>query len=318
MELRWLETFAMVSRQGGLSAAAEEMGYARSTVTGHIQSLERSLGAHLVDRRSPGQPLTAAGAALIDHAESILAQVDRARTMIARAGEDRDHALVLGATSSVCVYRLPGFLRLFGRLAPEVRFEVETDSARALFDRVEGGSLDVALVNGLAEKAEPPRAGARGVLRRTLWEEDVVMVGVRESVAYPQKVLLTEPGCVYRELTEQDFLGRMPEVDVLQVGTLEGVKSAVLAGLGIGLLPVVAVKSLLLHGRLLQLPIRSRRKVITDVIWNPSTCSSGLQGQLQRLQTVSEPDPTGSAAGTPAASRRAVLTGTSAGLAAVG
>ncbi len=291
MELRWLETFVMVSRQGGLSAAAEAMGYARSTVTGHIQSLERSLGAQLVDRRSPGQPLTAAGAALIEHAEAILGQVDRARTMVARAEEDRNHSLVLGANSSVCVYRLPSFLRLLGRLAPNVRFEVEADSTRELLERVESGSVDIALVTGLLEQSRPSQARERGALHRTLWEEEVVMVGTREAATHPRKVLLTGPGCVYRELTEQDFLSRMPEADVLQVGTLEGVKSAVLAGLGVGLLPVVAVKSLLLQGHLVQTPLRSRHKVITDVVWNPGTCPSGLEAQLLRLQPVSELDP---------------------------
>lgn len=84
MEVRWLETFAAAAREGSMSAAAQELGYARSTVTHHVQSLERALGTPLFDRSAPGRPLTAAGRALLQHAEVVLDQLAQARIRIAQ------------------------------------------------------------------------------------------------------------------------------------------------------------------------------------------------------------------------------------------
>ncbi|MFC4947994.1 LysR family transcriptional regulator [Pseudonocardia sp. GCM10023141] len=83
MEVRWLETFAAAAREGSMSAAAQELGYARSTVTHHVQSLERALGTKLFDRATPGRPLTRAGVTLLEHAEVVLDRIAVARAEIA-------------------------------------------------------------------------------------------------------------------------------------------------------------------------------------------------------------------------------------------
>lgn len=82
MEVRWLETFAVVAHSPSLSAAATRLGYAPSTVTLHIKRLEKALGVMLLERYRPGLPLTAAGAVLLQHAETIIATLAVARTEI--------------------------------------------------------------------------------------------------------------------------------------------------------------------------------------------------------------------------------------------
>src|SRR5215469_1049195 len=154
VETRWLETFAAIAREGSMSTAAQQLGYARSTVTGHIQSLERSLGAKLLDRRS-GQALTSSGIALLDHVEEILKSMDRARVAVAAAEEGRSVPLQLGATESVCAYRLPVFLRTLGRLIPGLKIEVETATVAQLYQQVSAGRQSVVLINEAQDPGGP-------------------------------------------------------------------------------------------------------------------------------------------------------------------
>ncbi|QKW21206.1 LysR family transcriptional regulator [Kitasatospora sp. NA04385] len=285
METRWLQTFTLAARTGSNSAAAERLGVARSTVTGHIQGLERALGARLFDRNLPGSPLTRSGAALLEHAETILDDMERARLAVARAAGSGDPAaLHLGATPSVCAYQLPSFVKMMNRFLPELSLEIETATPGRLREQVLSGGTSVVLVN---RTKEPWRAGNDGddpVHSRVLWEEDALLVGTRDAAARPRRVLLTGRDCVYRELTETDVLERLPDAEPMQVGSLEGVKSAVLAGLGVGLLPEVAVRPWLAKGHLVEMPLETGHVVVTEVLWNRRTCPAGVSAHLRRLR----------------------------------
>jgi DNA-binding transcriptional LysR family regulator len=61
MELRHLLTFKTIIDQGGFKKAAEELGYAQSTVTTHIKELEEELNQPLFDRLSKNTLLNRSG-----------------------------------------------------------------------------------------------------------------------------------------------------------------------------------------------------------------------------------------------------------------
>lgn len=61
MELRQLRVFRAVARRMSFTRAAEELGYAQSSVTAQVKSLERELGVSLFDRLGRGISLTDAG-----------------------------------------------------------------------------------------------------------------------------------------------------------------------------------------------------------------------------------------------------------------
>ncbi|WP_314177798.1 LysR family transcriptional regulator [Streptomyces winkii] len=282
MEVRWLETFTAVAKEGSMAAAADSLGYARSTVTGHVQSLERHLGARLFDRGRTGQPLSTAGAALLDHAEAVLDRLYQARLAVTNVLQGSLPALPLGATDSLAEYRLPVFLRMLSRFLPDLKVEVSTAAARQLVEGIEKGTLPIALVNGLSD--EPPPDGRGLVGRRRLWEENAVLVCSPVRAQDPRRILVTAQGCVYRQLVEEEFLDRLPQPDILQVGSLSGVKSSALSGLGVGLLPMVAAKPYLNAGQLVELPLRTARTVVTDVLWHQETCPSKVVEHLRRLR----------------------------------
>src|SRR5215213_4897240 len=92
MELRQLEYFAAVARHRNFTRAAAELWVTQSALSQQVRRLEAEVGVELLRRTSRGAELTAAGAALLVHAEAALAAVGRARAELdhhagARSGQ---------------------------------------------------------------------------------------------------------------------------------------------------------------------------------------------------------------------------------------
>jgi DNA-binding transcriptional LysR family regulator len=89
MILRQMRYFAAVARHGGFGRAAAELHLAQPALSRQIREFEREIGAPLFDRDRQGVRLTSAGMVLREHAEALLASLDRAsrRARLAHAGK---------------------------------------------------------------------------------------------------------------------------------------------------------------------------------------------------------------------------------------
>src|SRR6266481_4491103 len=79
MELRHLRYFVAVAEAGSLTVAAQRMLHtSQPSLSRQIRDLEDEVGARLLTRRARGIELTPAGRAFLDHARSVLSQVEAA------------------------------------------------------------------------------------------------------------------------------------------------------------------------------------------------------------------------------------------------
>src|SRR5260221_11183860 len=79
MELRSLRYFVAVADAGSLTGAAEErLHTSQPSLSRQIRDLEDEVGAQLLTRNARGIDLTPAGRAFLDHARSVLSQVEAA------------------------------------------------------------------------------------------------------------------------------------------------------------------------------------------------------------------------------------------------
>src|SRR5438105_15756436 len=83
LHLGRLKVLSEVVSKGSFSAAAESLSYTQSAVSQAIARLEAETGATLVVRDRRGVRPTAAGSTLVDHAESIFAQINAAEADLA-------------------------------------------------------------------------------------------------------------------------------------------------------------------------------------------------------------------------------------------
>jgi DNA-binding transcriptional LysR family regulator len=149
IEFRHLAALAAIDQEHSFSRAADSLGYSQSAISQQILVLERIVGQDLVTRPGGPQPvrLTAAGAALVAHAEAILARLAAARADINALGEGTPATLSVGCYQSAGARILAPMLSRFGSASPGVQLMLrEAADDGVLLESVERGDLDLAFV----------------------------------------------------------------------------------------------------------------------------------------------------------------------------
>jgi DNA-binding transcriptional LysR family regulator len=254
-----LRALVEVAAEGSFTRAAERLGVSQPTVSGAVAALEARLGTPLVVRARRGVGLTAAGRALLPHAERALALAAEAEAAVDRAVAEDRLRLWVAAGEALATYVLPGALaRLRARMPSLDAGFVVGDVARVLsalrsgevdaalltahtapadIEAVAFGRLGMVLVGGAGEPAPDRPLALADLARRVLVVRDRGTVNRRQIDR-----LLEEAGV--------EPAGR------LEACSLEAVKRCVEAGLGVAVLPDVAVADELRRGTLRELPTR--------------------------------------------------------------
>lgn len=260
MDSRQLRTFLEIARLGSFTRAATRLGYAQSTVTAQVKALEAEFGTRLLDRGTRGIGLTAAGSALIRHAEDILRRTEDARAHVRSLGEDTaGGTLRVGAPETLCAYRLPTVLQTIATRHPGVRVSFRPGSRADLLDDLASGALDAAF---LLE----PRLQTGPILVEALVREPLTVIAapghplatrseIHGEDLDAETVLLLDPGCAQRAVFERHLadLGARYRSS-MEFTSVEAVKRCVGAGLGIAAVPAIAVHDELRRGDLVALP----------------------------------------------------------------
>lgn len=247
MELFQLRYFAAAARLGNFSKAAREVCISQPSLSQQIANLEREVGTPLFIRQGRSVLLTDAGRALLEHAERILAQEREAlRAVRAVVGLERGR-LSLWTLPTPGQNLLPNALVPFRKAYPGVEITVhEAVPARAVAEAVAAGKADLGFVH--------LPYGVSGLSEHLLLTEELALV-VPET--HPLAKRTTPPHLA--ELAMEDFVwvpqGNTPEHPIYAAcvaagftphivcvsGSAQGMQSLVAAGLGIALLPRLAL-----------------------------------------------------------------------------
>ena len=154
VELRHLVALRTVAEEGSLAGAARKLGYSQPAVSQQLATLERLVGARLVERR-PGArevQVTAAGRRVLVHGEAMLARAQAADAELRGLERGTVGSLRLGTIPSVGARVVPALLRRFEQSWPEVTVElVESADDRRLLAQVEAAELDFAFASAPVE-----------------------------------------------------------------------------------------------------------------------------------------------------------------------
>ncbi|GGV65571.1 putative HTH-type transcriptional regulator YwqM [Streptomyces longisporoflavus] len=273
MELRLLVTFEKVATVLSFTQAAAELKYAQSSVTSQIRSLESSLGTELFDRLGSRIRLTDAGERLLPYARQIIELTDEARAAVVGADEPAG-AIAVGTMESLTSYRLPPLLELFHHRYPGVQLSLRPTLGDETRQALRQGTYDV----GFLMERETEHAGLE---TEVLAEEPLVLVCApthplaahgADSLATGDlaavQLVGTEPGCPYRDLFEDELRVRNgAPPPFMEFGTIEATKRGVAGGLGVALLPRMAVREELSSGVLVALPWEPPFVLHTQLAW---------------------------------------------------
>ncbi|WP_339170241.1 LysR family transcriptional regulator [Paenibacillus sp. FSL R5-0341] len=258
MEIRQLKTFCTLASTCSFNQTAELLSYVPSTITMQIKSLEEELGVKLLDRLGKRVVLTDAGQQFMPYATKILNDVEEAKCISSQQGELAG-TVVIGADEVLCAYLLPSLFK---------RFRAEYPGVRLLFRPLSGQELKSSLREGQADVVfvldEP--VTSKDLHSEFLKDETFQLVVSSDHVLasrsalviddfHKQHFLLTEKNCSYRTYFDQALLKKGADaLTELEFHSVEAIKQCAVAGLGIALLPEMALKKELSEAELVALP----------------------------------------------------------------
>ncbi|MQA84575.1 MAG: LysR family transcriptional regulator [Streptosporangiales bacterium] len=147
LSLLRLRIFAAVVEQGGYSAAGRALGVSQPTVSFHVQALERTFGARLLDYRGRRVHVTAAGEALYALARRTLRDVDELTARIAGLHAGRAGRVRLGASMAFeQAFFFDMVVAPFTRDHPDVELSLHFGTSRHMVEAVRARELDLGYV----------------------------------------------------------------------------------------------------------------------------------------------------------------------------
>jgi LysR family transcriptional regulator, hydrogen peroxide-inducible genes activator len=246
MEMHQLRYVAAVARARNFSRAAEQCHVSQPSLSQQIQKLEDELGERLFDRMPREAKLTSHGEMFLPRAVRILEEADAAKREATDAKSLLRGTVTVGVLPTIAPYLLPDVMATFTEKFPGVQMVVQEDTTAHLLKLLLACEIDFAL-------ASRPIHDGRLEVRELFLEELLVALPPGHPLTRQRTVsaknLEGERLIVMKEdhcLGDQ-VLGFCDRHDLhhhisFRSAQLETIQSLVRAGLGISLIPAMAVQ----------------------------------------------------------------------------
>ncbi len=292
---RDLRYFAAVAEELHFTRAAERLYVSQPALSKQIRMLEKQVGAALFERDRREVRLTAAGAALLPHAQRMLAEWEAAQEAVARVVADQAAVLVVGmSTSPGRGGVLPAIRSRFTAARPGARLRVRQvpwdDPTAGLAD----GTCDVAFVwLPLPEPdryrwvvvAEEPRlvamADAHPLAGRAV-------VDFTDLLDEPFLALPESAGALRDHWLATDARGGRPAVIGAEVASSEETYEALVAGLGVVLL-AAGNTPLITLGQVVTRPVRGISPSRFALAWRADDHRPLVREYVRACELATEP-----------------------------
>ena len=244
LNLRYLEIFFQVVRDGSITQAARSLGLTQPTVSGHIQQLEKDTGVDLLDRSHGRARPTDVGKVLFSYAQAIHEQKVRAEGALADALGLRTGILRVGGSTTPATYFLPAALCAFGKAHPGVDVELRTGTTREVLDALDDDLIDLAVVGSGVE-------GGRYEVAEVYRDRVSLFVGPEHPWTEVEEISVSEladsawlmrpRGSATRMVIEQELESQGVDTNALRVQltlpTHEAIREALSGGTAAAFLP---------------------------------------------------------------------------------
>ena len=188
-----LQLFVAVADARSITGGALRAHLALASASARIKGLEAALGVTLLKRGRRGVELTAAGESLLDHARSILHQMETMRGDLSAYANGARASVHLLANTSGLSEHLPKALAAFLREHPDINVDIEERESTDIAVAIATGAADLGFA---AEHALPDN------VERFLFSEDRLML-----VTARRGDLAGRRQIDFQEVRDRDFVG---------------------------------------------------------------------------------------------------------------
>jgi LysR family transcriptional regulator, hydrogen peroxide-inducible genes activator len=247
MNLRDLRYLVAVADHRHFGKAAEACFVSQPTLSTQIKKLEKELGVELIERNPRHIMLTETGERVVERARIVLGETDNIERIARQAQDPESGSIRMGLFPTLAPYLLPHVVPNVHRRFPNLELLLVEEKTEVVHQRLRAGTLDVGVL------ARPVHDDQ--LHEEVLFDEEFVLAvpsdhplaasgaPVDLSVLATENVLLLEEGhCLRDQALAVCQLAGAEERSGFRATSLETLRQMVAAGVGVTLLPALAVQ----------------------------------------------------------------------------
>lgn len=268
--LHQLQVFLKICQTNSVTKAAEELHLTQPAVSIQLKNFQDQFKMPLTEVVGRKLFITDFGRQMERAATTIIAEVD-AIDSIAKLQQGELSGRLKVAIVSTAKYVMPYFLSGFMKNHNGVELEMDVTNKSRVIENLERNEIDFAMVSVLPDKLQ--------IERIELMQNKLFLVSNTrqnyKSKLYDKSIFESLP-LIYREAgsgtrqTMERFIlkNKLPVKKKMELTSNEAVKQAVLAGLGVSIMPLIGIKNELNNGHLQIIPVKGFPiKSVWHLIW---------------------------------------------------
>ncbi|MGE7674297.1 LysR family transcriptional regulator [Lysinibacillus sp. NPDC094403] len=239
METEWLRTFIVAAKTENFRETAEQLFITQSTVSKHIQHLEKELQTTLFDRQGKLVKLNHIGAHFLQHAEKMMATIDEGLQTTVSLLNGYTSKLTIGVAPQIANSTLPVIIDTFQQQKPSIQITIELLQSNEIGEAVYAGKVDI----GLSKLTS-----TRDLHTVLLAQEPLQLIAPMSKKATDARTLLQQETILTHEYAPywqeiQQVLQQFPSYKSMNINQTEVIKNFVKQGLGIAFLPKSVIEA---------------------------------------------------------------------------
>ena len=268
MDLSHLKAFCTVVEAGSISRAAKELYVTQPAISLKIQELEEYYTVQLLDRTNRGIKPTEIGLYVYNEAQKIQALMGNIKREI-ELQRNPTEELNIGASTTLGNFALPCTMFVFREKFPGYQVNIEISNATKVMEKMVSRRVELALIEGPISKTWEERLTSEDINCRIIAQTRMILsasssgryselkaINPEELTDIP--LLIREEGSGIKATIEQTLAKKGLDLNSFkqlhELNTSGGIISAVSSGMGVTILPSMALRKEMRH-RILK-PIR--------------------------------------------------------------
>lgn len=240
--LQQLRILKAIATEKSFTRAAEVLYLSQPSLSKQIKTLEKNLDTSLINRESNKISLTKNGKVFLQYSERILALCEEScRALIDLKNGDRGN-LTIGASQTIGTYLMPRVLALFAQSYPQINLKVQVNSTRVVARNIMNREIDLAIVGG-----DVPNELKKKLTVEPFVEDELTLIisklhpfakkkKINKNDLYHLNFITLNSNSTIRKFVDSVLKQNNIETKqlkiVMQLNSIEGIKTAVSLGLG--------------------------------------------------------------------------------------
>jgi DNA-binding transcriptional LysR family regulator len=264
-----LKIFLKVVKHGSVTKAADELHLTQPAVSIQLKNFQKNFTNSLTEIINKKLFVTDFGKEIALAAENIIAELEMINYKSIGYNNVLSGKLKISIISTG-KYIMPFFLTDFLQQHSNIDLELDVTNKAKVVNSLEKNEIDFALVSILPENLQ--------IKKVDLMENKLMLVGNKKTAQFlkQQKINLDTIPLIYREIgsgtrqTMEQFIqkNKLQAKKKITLTSNEAVKQAIIAGMGVSIMPIIGIKNELASGKLEVIPIKGMPITTTwSLIW---------------------------------------------------